>query len=332
MKESAKTKPAADPASKQEPDFSTVPADAQEFGSDGQPRPKLSWLLQALDAAMEYRGAGWNVTFSREEIIDAGGGEKLCSVKATIRKIMGGTANNFSGEGYGCAPLVERLSAQNYQKHVDAWSVAQEKALAAAARFFDIGLTMEPQKDPAGNCVDDEFAKRLRYFREKAKLKQKDFAEKIGVLNSTYSNYETKGYEPRIDILLKMADVLGIDVNTLVGYKTNQQPAAAPDQTVGQAKQEIEAALEKLDGDPEVRKALDKEAALEELRAAVRTFGLNNEILKIVQFKYGTDNIKSLAPGLLRDLKVNMLIYRQQWQEAISKEEAAHGNSKRKDT
>ena len=129
------------------PTFATVPVDAQEFGSDGQPRAKLSWLLDALDVVIGMRGAYWKVEYSREEVIDAGGGEKLCSVKAVIAKVIADTANGYVGIGYGCSMLVER-AGQSYLKHLDAWDVAQEKALAAAARFFGIGLAMDPLPKP----------------------------------------------------------------------------------------------------------------------------------------------------------------------------------------
>lgn len=65
------------------------------------------------------------------------------------------------------------------------------------------------------------FAERLRYYREKAKLNQKELAEKIGISFATYNNYETKGYEPKIDILIKLAAALNIDVNTLVGFHSD---------------------------------------------------------------------------------------------------------------
>ena len=55
-------------------------------------------------------------------------------------------------------------------------------------------------------------------------------------------------------------------------------------------------------------------------------------ILKITQYKFGTEKVESLPPALLRDLKENMIIYQQEWQEAVKKEAAAHGNNKRKDT
>ena len=65
------------------------------------------------------------------------------------------------------------------------------------------------------------FAERLRYYREKAKLSQKDLSDKINIPFQTYNNYETKGIEPKIDIIIKLAMALGIDVNTLVGFQPN---------------------------------------------------------------------------------------------------------------
>lgn len=230
------------------PTFATVPVDAQEFGSDGQPRAKLSWLLDALDVVIGMRGAYWKVEYSREEVIDAGGGEKLCSVKAVIAKVIADTANCYVGIGYGCSMLVER-AGQSYLKHLDAWDVAQEKALAAAARFFGIGLAMDPLPEPDKN---------------------------------------------------------------LPPASPDPEPNAGPD--------------------PDISRPADKEKALAELREAVKKFGMGSVILKIVQFKYGTEKVESLSPGLLRDLKENMIVYRQEWQKAVDKEAAAHGNSKRKDT
>lgn len=67
------------------------------------------------------------------------------------------------------------------------------------------------------------FAERLRYYREKADLSQKELCEKIDISFSTYNNYETRGYEPKIDILIKLAAALNIDVNALVGYQVNDK-------------------------------------------------------------------------------------------------------------
>ena len=230
--------------------YKTVPVEAQEYGSDGQPRPKLSWLLDALEALVGLRGTHWNVQYSNEEVIDAGGGEKLCSVKAVISERKADN-DNYVGIGYGCSTLVERVNAQTYKKHLDAWDVAQEKALAAAARFFSIGLGMEP--------LPEDLNKNLP---------------------------PASALEP--------------------------EPNAAPA--------------------PGNSKSNEKEAALADLRAAVKKFGYGSVILKIAQYKYGTDKVETLPPTLLRDLQENMVIYRQEWQEAANKEAAAHGDHKRADT
>ena len=67
------------------------------------------------------------------------------------------------------------------------------------------------------------FAERLRYYREKAKYSQKELAAKIQIPFATYNNYETKGYEPKIVILIKLANALGIDVNTLLDFKKTDE-------------------------------------------------------------------------------------------------------------
>ena len=230
--------------------YETVPVEAQEYGSDGQPRAKLSWLLEALDAIIGLRGAYWSVEYSREEIIDAGGGEKLCSLKAVISKHISDTANNYVGVGYGSAMLVERVAANTYKKHLDAWDVAQEKALAAAARFFEIGLELE---------------------------------------------------------------ALPEDPNP-------EPPAANPEPPPAKPVPEV--------ADDSTK---EKEKALAELRDAVKKFHYQNVIIKIVQYKYGTEKVESLPPSLLRDLKENMVLYHQNWQEALKREAAAHGDHKRTD-
>ena len=67
------------------------------------------------------------------------------------------------------------------------------------------------------------FAERLRYYREKNSYSQKELAEKIGVSFAAYNKYETRGNEPKIEILIKLANALGIDVNTLIGFDGGNQ-------------------------------------------------------------------------------------------------------------
>lgn len=64
----------------------------------------------------------------------------------------------------------------------------------------------------------ETFAERLKYYRQKAGYSQKELAEKIGIKFAAYNNYETKGAQPKIEVLIKLATALNIDVNTLVGF------------------------------------------------------------------------------------------------------------------
>lgn len=62
------------------------------------------------------------------------------------------------------------------------------------------------------------FAERLRNFRIEAKLSQKELAKKVGISFAAYNKYETKGSEPKIDVLIKLALALNRSVDELVGY------------------------------------------------------------------------------------------------------------------
>ena len=62
------------------------------------------------------------------------------------------------------------------------------------------------------------FAERLRFYRTTANLSQQALADKLGISVQTYNGYETKGYEPKYEILIKLAHALHVDVNALVGY------------------------------------------------------------------------------------------------------------------
>ena len=63
------------------------------------------------------------------------------------------------------------------------------------------------------------FAERLKFYRQRAGYSQTELADRVGISFSTYNKYETKNVEPKIEILIRLADALGIDVNTLVGYR-----------------------------------------------------------------------------------------------------------------
>ena len=66
------------------------------------------------------------------------------------------------------------------------------------------------------------FQENLRYYREKAGYKQaKDFAEALNIPYSTYVGYEVRNREPKYETLCKIADVLQVSTDDLLGRTTN---------------------------------------------------------------------------------------------------------------
>lgn len=66
------------------------------------------------------------------------------------------------------------------------------------------------------------FQENLRYYREKAGYKQaKEFAKKLDITYTTYVGYENKGREPKYDTLCKIADLLNVSTDELLGRENN---------------------------------------------------------------------------------------------------------------
>lgn len=66
------------------------------------------------------------------------------------------------------------------------------------------------------------FQENLRYYREKAGYKSaKDFANKLGISSNTYVGYEVRGREPKYETLCKIADLLQVSTDDLLGRTTN---------------------------------------------------------------------------------------------------------------
>lgn len=61
------------------------------------------------------------------------------------------------------------------------------------------------------------FSENLRRYREKSGLSRKDIAEKIHMTANGYGLYETGRSEPKLEVLNKIADVLGVSTDDLLG-------------------------------------------------------------------------------------------------------------------
>ena len=63
----------------------------------------------------------------------------------------------------------------------------------------------------------DILAKRLRQCRKERKLSQRDVATYCDITEKAYQNYELKTREPKVEILIKLADLFHVSLDYLVG-------------------------------------------------------------------------------------------------------------------
>ena len=61
------------------------------------------------------------------------------------------------------------------------------------------------------------FSERLSALRRGAGMTQAELAKKLGISKSSVSMYECGNREPEFDLLEKMADLLQVDMNVLLG-------------------------------------------------------------------------------------------------------------------
>lgn len=66
------------------------------------------------------------------------------------------------------------------------------------------------------------FQENLKYYREKSGYKSaKEFANTLGIPPNTYVGYEVRGREPKFDTLCKIADLLQVSTDDLLGREDN---------------------------------------------------------------------------------------------------------------
>ena len=76
------------------------------------------------------------------------------------------------------------------------------------------------RKEPDGSTYSGRFAIRLKQLREKAKLTAPEFAEKVGVKSvQTIYDWESTKSQPKISQLPILAEVLGINIRTILPDK-----------------------------------------------------------------------------------------------------------------
>ncbi|SDX03732.1 Transcriptional regulator, contains XRE-family HTH domain [Alicyclobacillus hesperidum] len=58
---------------------------------------------------------------------------------------------------------------------------------------------------------------RMAFIRKKKGLTQQDVADKLGISRGTYAHYEINKREPDLDMLKRIASVLGVTISHLIG-------------------------------------------------------------------------------------------------------------------
>lgn len=85
---------------------------------------------------------------------------------------------------------------------------------------------------------------RVRVVRQRAGLSQAQLAERAGVANETISRLERGSFEPSLSTLIAVADVLEVDLDSLVGRATESE---APRAAKGRRSARAQALVERIE-------------------------------------------------------------------------------------
>lgn len=75
--------------------------------------------------------------------------------------------------------------------------------------------------------MGEKFNENLKNARERRGMSQREVAESIGVANSTYSLYESGSREPNLPTIRRIADILNVSANDLLGIEKQPFTIAA---------------------------------------------------------------------------------------------------------
>ncbi len=64
------------------------------------------------------------------------------------------------------------------------------------------------------------FGLNLKRIRKTRHISQQELAEKLGLAQRTISHYESGSCEPNLTCLCKIADILGVSLDELVGHES----------------------------------------------------------------------------------------------------------------
>ena len=97
--------------------------------------------------------------------------------------------------------------------------------------------------------MENIYAIRLKNLIEELDIKQNELAQKAGITEATISNYINAKQLPKLGVVEKLADVLGVSVDYLLGKSDVKNPGKQIDDVlneamIGMSKEEYEALSE----------------------------------------------------------------------------------------
>ena len=63
----------------------------------------------------------------------------------------------------------------------------------------------------------------IKEYRTSLKMSQTDFAYRLGITGASISAYENGSRLPSYDVFIKIADILGVSTDVLLGRKNDKQ-------------------------------------------------------------------------------------------------------------
>ncbi|MGH8077340.1 MAG: helix-turn-helix domain-containing protein [Lysobacter sp.] len=87
----------------------------------------------------------------------------------------------------------------------------------------------------------DGFAERLRLLRTERGLTQTRLAELLGMPARSYNRWERGGHVPHLEMAVRIADILQVSLDELVGRKDASSPVAIRNHELHQLVQQVDA-------------------------------------------------------------------------------------------
>ena len=81
---------------------------------------------------------------------------------------------------------------------------------------------------------ENQLAENLMYYRKKKGLSQEKIAEYLEISRQAVTKWETNASKPNSDNLIKLAQLLEVDVDTLLGNESGEKSSTQGEVSIGE--------------------------------------------------------------------------------------------------